>query len=719
MPGARENQLQATTIDKMSNTSTHQTDNSVTSGGIPQSLLSRSLNSSVPLGRRRSEHMVSPASPEIVDTGRENSAQLHIPRRTQAVAHRGGISSSFSRGTISVSPRTDIEGFQRGNSPDLAMNPLHRRRSWNLYSPTDDIPAFIPEQVTRLSETLSGLYDGLRGGARLGIDGVDGHEDIEDDYLDGEDYDDDDEEDEEDTEDDDDVDGEDRYDVWGTNSPELQYLLNLLGHDGCSADSDLISFLTRLRDENVIDAAYFRQLVFRSSAPFEITPQWIASHPGYDMQGIPWKVSGDQDSAKYREVRQARCQMYQSYHDLVDQNDSTDAEISAQCQSSSIRNENNITASNCSAHEPTISTVIPTNTSSFAFLTNSSSVERPIFNFSAGYTRMRPFLLHFQLRNLIAPVSRNEVFVSEKVSGQFEVKCLNPTGRSIRRSISPTDVPLSMRSTDISTIAANRDMLVVGGFRGEYMIKAGDQHTITGRLTSDWNGITNHICLFDPSSAQSNLAVFASNDCFLRQLDVSSGQIESEFSLPWAINCSAFNPLQPHERVLVGDATFAILMDDRVATTRVGSQKGLGTLTGHSDYGFACDWSPDGHTVATGNQDGTCRIYDTRNCSKTLHVHRTTMDAAVRAMKFDSNGSYLALAEPIDYVTVLDTKSGFTTGQIIEMWDEIGGLGFVDGQHQVSESLVIGNCDRNFGGVYVFDKNSYGYYCKDLEDFYL
>lgn len=648
-------------------------------------------------------------------------------QNSSSLARRRGIIGPYSRGMLPVSPDNlgvsdDGVGTDPGTplpatitpTSDVGLDPLQQRRRWNLYSPTDEISEFLPEQVIRLSGTLAELYAELEnGGANNDRWDESGSDDDDDESSDS--------------------DGSEfRAGGRVMGRLELQFLLNALDHGptligpDCETDSDLMTFLNRLRDENVIDADYFRQIAFREKLPFEITSLWLDTHPGYDCQGIPWSISL-QDIAKHKQVRQVRRQMYQGYHDLNSgtPNESetdlaacsgtiTTTSADADAPTTSYSSSTQAASSSSSSSSPN------TNFSASSSLRSTSStfVERPIYEFSAGYPSLRPYLLHFQLRNLIAPVTRNEVYVSEKIGGSFDIKALNPTCRTLTHAITPEQVPLTMRNADVSTISATKSFLVVGGFRGEYLIKHlasdNDLPIMTGRLTNDWNGITNHVGLFQDSTQFSERAVFASNDRYLRDLDIRSGQFVSEDSLPWAVNCSAYNPQQPEIRVLVGDATFALLHDNRI----VGKSKTIGSLTGHSDYGFACAWSSDGHTIATGNQDGTCRIYDSRNYSKVIHVHRTTMNGAVRAMSFDSSGNHIALAEPIDYVTVLDASSGFTNGQVIEMWGEIGGLGFVDGENRNSESLLIGNCDRTCGGVYLFNKTDYGSYSQ-VENVYL
>lgn len=63
----------------------------------------------------------------------------------------------------------------------------------------------------------------------------------------------------------------------------------------------------------------------------------------------------------------------------------------------------------------------------------------------------------------------------------------------------------------------------------------------------------------------------------------------------------------------------------------------------HHDYSFTCCYSPDGTTLATGNQDKTTRIYDVRNLSQSLHVLGANV-GAIRSLHYSNDGKWLAMA---------------------------------------------------------------------------
>lgn len=125
----------------------------------------------------------------------------------------------------------------------------------------------------------------------------------------------------------------------------------------------------------------------------------------------------------------------------------------------------------------------------------------------------------------------------------------------------------------------------------------------------------------------------------------------------------------------------------------------ISCLKGHLDYSFASAWHPDGWILATGNQDKTCRLWDIRNTSQSLAVLKGNM-GAVRAVKFTSDGRFMAMAEPADFVHIFDTQSGFVEGQEIDLFGEIAGISFSPD----TEALFVGIADRTYGSLLEFDR---------------
>lgn len=326
-------------------------------------------------------------------------------------------------------------------------------------------------------------------------------------------------------------------------------------------------------------------------------------------------------------------------------------------------------------------------------------------------TTQRCRLIHFQLRNLLGVVSRNDVFYA----GDAQVLHTNPL-TSKTRTVMDLQTPDSWSGNPIriSTLGAcggSNGVVIAGCFHGEYAMKSihasADSATITGIVTGNESGITNHVQMIKNRTSGMPNAVFSSNDFFIRVLNCGEGmQFLSEHKYSWPVNCSVTSP-DSRLRVVVGDDTDVLICDAQRGTTEF-------VLKGHRDFGFAAAWSDDGYTIATGNQDKTVRIFDARNLSKTVKVLPAVM-AGVRTLRFSPIGNggkrVLAMAEPGDVVQIVDAVS-WDSLQQIDFWGEVGGIDF----DPSGEELFIVNADKCVGGMMEFSRSkgtayyeNYGY----------
>ncbi|KAI4602735.1 hypothetical protein KJ359_007953 [Pestalotiopsis sp. 9143b] len=317
------------------------------------------------------------------------------------------------------------------------------------------------------------------------------------------------------------------------------------------------------------------------------------------------------------------------------------------------------------------------------------------FRFRSMDIRRDPLLLHFQLRNILACSSRTRAFFpTARAIGE-----LDPTTGRARKAMDfgkETDV-------QISTVAATDDVLIAGSFLGDYRYRSlhSEDRTFTeGKLTDHQSGITNHVQIHSARRSSAPLASFTSNDYGFRIVDLTTNKLVFERKYDDFLNCSAIST-DKRLRVIVGDTTDVLIADAETGDI-------LQKLSGHRDFGFACDWAPDGVTVATGFQDKSVRIWDARRWTNThdgsgapLAVLRMDMSGA-RSLRFSPLGSgkrLLVAAEEADVINVFDALH-FNTQQKLEMFGEIGGTAFTnDGQ-----TLMALNTDPNRGGLIQFDR---------------
>ncbi|KAG5555647.1 hypothetical protein RHGRI_006335 [Rhododendron griersonianum] len=145
-------------------------------------------------------------------------------------------------------------------------------------------------------------------------------------------------------------------------------------------------------------------------------------------------------------------------------------------------------------------------------------------------------------------------------------------------------------------------------------------------------------------------------------------------------------------RIIVGDNPEGMLVDS-------GTGKMVASLVGHLDFSLASAWHPNGLTFATGNQDKTCRIWDARNLSKSVAALRGNL-GTIQSIRYSSDGRFMAMAEPADFVHVFDAKSGYEKEQEIDFFGEISGMSFSPD----TESLFIGVCDLTYGSLLEFGR---------------
>lgn len=394
-----------------------------------------------------------------------------------------------------------------------------------------------------------------------------------------------------------------------------------------------------------------------------------------DFQGINWSILG----ATRQDTREMRKRTYKNYTNIT-HHDSHMSSPAMQSLSVSLR---------------TRAKEFHTNANYFRF----RQMHR---NFNAS----RP---HFQLRHTISASSKHSVFFATKgkiwrANPQLDtVDCVMEFCEAHSESeVRPIE--------KVSALTASDGVLVIGGYDGSYALKSlssgidspNTLGTLTPqeRISHDGIGYTNHVCTFLDRHSGLPHAVFSNNDHYVRTLDCYSNRFIRVHSYGWAVNCTATSP-DGRLRVIVGDTCSPWIVD---------AEKGdrIIRLPNHTDFGFACAWSPDGRHVATGNQDQIVQIWDSRAWKQPLEILSTEL-AGVRSMQFSPLGGgkpVLLLAEPADFVSVVDAQT-FQSRQRFDFFGEIAGVSFIpDGS-----KFFVANTDAHFGGILEFDRvGDYGAY---------
>eukprot|EP00262_Sarcandra_glabra_P013641 TRINITY_DN382_c0_g1_i8.p1 TRINITY_DN382_c0_g1~~TRINITY_DN382_c0_g1_i8.p1 ORF type:complete len:300 (-),score=28.64 TRINITY_DN382_c0_g1_i8:550-1449(-) len=269
---------------------------------------------------------------------------------------------------------------------------------------------------------------------------------------------------------------------------------------------------------------------------------------------------------------------------------------------------------------------------------------------------------------------------------------LNVAGHIVPTLKSRGSLAQPVSRVQISTIVVKDNLMVAGGFQGELVCKYLNRPGVTfsTKITNEINAITNSVDIYQSSNGSTRLMT-ANNDSNVRVFDTENFTMLSCLSFPWSVNNTSVSPDGKLLAVL-GDSVDCLIADSQ-------SGKTVGSLKGHLDYSFSSAWHPNGQILATGNQDTTCRLWDVRRLSESLAVLKGRM-GAIRALKFTSDGRFMAMAEPADFVHIYDTESGYCKEQEIDLFGEIAGISFSPD----TEALFVGVADRTYGSMLEFNR---------------
>ncbi|KAF7108102.1 hypothetical protein CFC21_108636 [Triticum aestivum] len=316
------------------------------------------------------------------------------------------------------------------------------------------------------------------------------------------------------------------------------------------------------------------------------------------------------------------------------------------------------------------------------------------YEFRRNTRSVKSTILHFQLRNLVWATSKHDAYLISHYSvlhwsalSGVDTEIMNVEGHIAPSEKHPGSLLEGFSQTQVSTLAVKDNLLVAGGFQGELICKNLDQEGISFccRTTYDDNAITNAVEIFNTSSGAVHF-IASINDSGVREYDMERYQLCKHFRFDWPVNHTSLSP-DGKLVLVVGDDPDALLID-------ANSGKAIHSMKGHLDFSFASAWSPDGRTFATGNQDRTCRVWDARNLSQSLHVLRGNL-GAIRSIRYTSDGQFLSMAEPADFVHIFDVKSDYNKRQELDFFGEISGMSFSPD----TDTLFVGVWDRTYGSL--------------------
>ncbi|ORZ20825.1 WD40-repeat-containing domain protein [Lobosporangium transversale] len=271
---------------------------------------------------------------------------------------------------------------------------------------------------------------------------------------------------------------------------------------------------------------------------------------------------------------------------------------------------------------------------------------------------------HPQLRNLVCATSKNDVYYLYNNTIQHWCPQLR-TSKTILGH--PLKLPHSSVPRRITTMAAKDDLLLVGGEDGSYTFMnlqtcAAPVHdSFTNGKHTEVNGIE-----ISYSRAGGPHAFISTNDALVRCIDMKPLSICATYPTGWFANYTSQSP-DGHMIGIVGDDPDGLVMS-------VNSREKIATLKGHQRYSFSVAWSPDSTMLATGSDDFSTCIYDTRMMENPVHTLSREVKDSIRSLRYSACGRYLVMAEDSDFVHIVDTTSGYSKAQKIDLVGDISGI---------------------------------------------
>ncbi|KAK7829297.1 putative wd repeat-containing protein c2a9.03 [Quercus suber] len=304
------------------------------------------------------------------------------------------------------------------------------------------------------------------------------------------------------------------------------------------------------------------------------------------------------------------------------------------------------------------------------------------YEFRRNSRSVKSTILHFQLRNLVWATSKHDVYLMSHFSVVHwsSLNCSRQEVLNVSGHVAPSE--------------KHPGSLLEGFTQTQHLDRPGV--SFCSRTTYDDNAITNAVEIYVSASGAVHFTA-SNNDCGVRDFDMEKFQLTKHFRYPWPVNHTSLSP-DGKLLTIVGDNPDGMLVDSQTG-------KMVTSLCGHLDFSFASAWHPNGVTFATGNQDKTCRVWDVRNLSKSVAVLKGNL-GAIRSIRYTSDGQYMAMAEPADFVHVYDAKNGYEKEQEIDFFGEISGVSFSPD----TESLFIGVWDRTYGSLLEYGRcRNYSY----------
>lgn len=312
----------------------------------------------------------------------------------------------------------------------------------------------------------------------------------------------------------------------------------------------------------------------------------------------------------------------------------------------------------------------------------------PYYTFERFYKLQDLWKGHFQLKhNIIAPTNSDVLFPYSTGFNHYSLSGLAEKRFSIETDLNPVSIDY------------RNNVVALSGYHGNLTIyDMKKEKLLCSKNVSDNGTINNTVAFFKQKGSSDMKLCCGGNDRIIQVFDLEKGiKPISKFAMDSPINY--LKPSPDNNLVL------ALSDQEQVDIVDIRTKDVVIEFHGHEDYGFSGDWHPDGHYVATGNQDSTCRIWDLRKPNREVKILMSQVGNA-SSVKYSPTGAHLAVGENIDFVEIYNVDKHYEEMQVIDFFGELSGLTF-DEEH--GENLFIGVMLVKHNGIFEYNLKKSGH----------
>lgn len=230
-------------------------------------------------------------------------------------------------------------------------------------------------------------------------------------------------------------------------------------------------------------------------------------------------------------------------------------------------------------------------------------------------------------------------------------------------NISNLERKILLEANFVSCMDIHKNLLIVGKENGEFKLVDLESATLLKTFKVGNNETLINCIKFLDDRSGALKAIIGANLDNLAVYDLETMQPDNSIKAPYFINDVALAP--SGQLAVCYDSEEIDLIDFRAKSR-------TGTLFGHQDHCFSLDFHDNGHHLASGSQDLSCRIWDTRKLQSFRLLPAEFSGAYL--VKYLQDSKYLFLGESRDYVSVFPTAYDYQISDGLDFFGDVVGL---------------------------------------------